>query len=119
MRLLERDLQTVWLAAYAGREAEVDSEGRYTGRHVPAYGKPVAVSASVSAAKGATEGTVFGTALDYDRTVIVGDPALSVDENALVWVDNGTDDDADYTIERVARTPNVTALAIKRAGGVS
>lgn len=114
MRLLSRDLRTIYIASYEGLEAEVDASGRYTGRHVPQYSDPAAFSASVSAAKGEASGAVFGQSLDYDRTVLVDDPAFDVEEPDRLWVDNGVDEAHDYEVAQIARTPNVTAIAVKR-----
>lgn len=126
MRCLDRDRRWVLVSLYEGKEPEVDAEGRITGRHVVKRSEPFAVLASVSAAKGTAQDSVFGQALDYDRTVIVDDPGIDVAETSVLWVDcvdgrsaeppeaSEADGGYDYVVKRVARTPSYTAMAVKR-----
>lgn len=124
MRCLDRDRRWVLVSRYEGKSPVVDEQGRLTGRHEVVRSEPEPLLASVSAARGAAQDDVFGQALDYDRTVLVDDPALDVDESTVLWVDCVDGDGGeppervsepyDYVVKRVARTPSYTALAVKR-----
>lgn len=124
MRCLDRDRRWVLVSRYSSKEPVTDEAGRLTGRYEVRRSEPEAVLASVSAAKGSARDSVFGQSLDYDRTVLVDDPAFEVDEAAVLWIDcvEGGGPSApspdglpyDYVVKRVARTPSYTAVAVKR-----
>lgn len=124
MRSLDRDRRWVLVARYLGKVEETDADGRLTGRHTVSRTDPEAFLANVSAARGSAQDEMFGTALDYDRTVLVADRSFDVDESSVLWIDcvDGYGADApdgggapyDYVVKRVARTPTYTAIAVKR-----
>lgn len=123
MRLLDRDRRWVLVSRYVSKEQVIDSEGRMTGRYEVSRSDPEPVLVSVSAAKGNARDSVFGQSLDYDRTILLDDPSFDIGEASVLWIDciDGSSDDApvteepyDYVVERVARTPSYTAVAVKR-----
>lgn len=123
MRLLDRDLRWVLVSRYESKSPVTDGGGRLTGRYEVSRSEPVAALASVSAARGSALDSVFGQSLDYDRTVLVDDPQFEIDEAAVLWIDcidgsGAMPPDAgqawDYAVTRVARTPGLTAIAVKR-----
>lgn len=77
------------LSRFERLEEVIDDEGRYTGEQRAVRSAQVPLLASVSAARGSAENEPFGQSLDYDRTVLVDDPSLEVDEAAVLWVDCG------------------------------
>lgn len=131
MRCLERDKQLVLIAFFVEKKAREDEQGRLTGKHEVVRTEPIPYYLSVSASKGNTENSPFGIDLDYDKTVIIEDTSCPVDESSVFWVDNvsipesGDEIDEgfnvdytggkphDYTVKRVAKSPNCIAVAIK------
>lgn len=87
MRCLDRDRRWVLLSRFEGLEPSKDEQGRLTGRHETVRSRQVPVLASVSGAKGSAETAVFGQSLDYDRSVLIDDPAFDVDEASVFWLD--------------------------------
>lgn len=130
MRCLTRNKRVVWYALYKGREEIIDSEGRRTGQYKLAYGKPVKVSLNVSAAMGETATRQFGEDESYDKVVIAADPNFPIDEYSVLWIDKTPQLDRnkellldeygdvitphDYTVERVARSLNSVAYAVRK-----
>lgn len=131
MRCLERDKRLVYAAFFVDKKPVVDEQGRLTGRYDVERTEPVPLLLSVSASKGSAENSPFGIDLDYDRTLVVEDLSLPVDESTVFWIDNvfradAPDDEVDpgfnrplsdrphdYTVKRVARTSNSVAVAVK------
>lgn len=133
MRCLERDKQLALIAFFVEKVACEDDQGRLTGKHEVVRTDPIPYRLSVSASKGSAENSPFGIDLDYDRTVIIEDTTCPVDESSVFWVDNvavpdgetGEIDEGfsadltggkphDYTVTRVAKSPNCIAVALKR-----
>lgn len=133
MRCLERDKQLVLVALFIEKKVCEDEQGRLTGKHEVVRTEPIPLYLSVSASKGNAENNPFGIDLDYDKTVIIEDTSFPVDESAVFWIDNvpaiddmsnGEIDGAftmdrtggkpfDYTVKRVAKSPNCIAVAVK------
>lgn len=116
MRCMERNKQTVWFAAYRGKK-EIISDGRRTGQYQVLVGEPVMARAVVSVARGAMENELFGINVNYDRTILFDDAKVPVDEASVFWVDKDPKHGAepwDYVAEKVARSLNSTAVAVRR-----
>lgn len=137
MRCLDRDKQWVLVSFFIEKVVCKDDQGRLTGKHEVVRTEPIPLLCSVSASKGTAENSPFGLDLDYDKTVIIEDVDYPIDESSVLWVDNypGPDsrdgqDDADdvddsfsqvltdkpydYTVKRIAKSPNYLVAAIKR-----
>lgn len=118
MRLMERNLRTVWYARYLGREPVVDEYGNETGEGRVVYGDPEPLRANVSAATGAAQTEQFGNLADYDRVLLTADPACPADEHSVFWVDRGPAEDGsvayDYVVRRAARSLNCAAYAVRK-----
>ncbi len=132
MRQLERERRGVWFSRYEGKKQMVDEEGRLTGEWAVSYSKPELVACTVSPRTGNTWGDGFGIGVDCDRTIVVPETGLGIDEACVLWVDvkPELDDDGsvklddeenftvpnDYTVTMVAESFNFTSIAIKKAG---
>lgn len=136
MRCLARDKRWVLAAFFVEKRACEDEQGRLTGKHEVVRTEPMPFLVSVSASKGTAENSLFGIDLDYDKTIIIEDVELPIDESTVFWVDNveqelflgaanSSEDEAftwmgaldvshDYVVKRVAKTPNCLAVAVKR-----
>jgi len=136
---MDRDRRPVWIARLLRQEAEVDSEGRLTGRHVPVYDEPELFWPTVTVMRGYTWTVFWGRAHDYDRVVRIDDPECWVDENAVLYVDTpvwkyggrrelvraiveGTVDlsdvEPDYSVKRIGHGKSYTVFTIDKIEGV-
>lgn len=119
MRNLERDTQEVFISRYEDIVAQVDDEGRRTGKNVVKRSTPVAFHPSVSIARGEAQGAYFGVNLDYDRVLTIDDPAFEVSEADVLWLDKPVGDadnpsPHDYIVKKVARKGSYTVIAVSR-----
>ena len=85
MRALERNKQKIYYANYTGRSEVTDENGLITGETSISYTNPVGVNVNVSASRGEAYIDLFGTDLNYTKT-IVSDTDLGIDENSVLWV---------------------------------
>lgn len=131
MRQLERERRGVWFSKYEGKTQLVDEEGRLTGEWGITYSKPQRVECTVSPRTGNTWGDGFGIGVDCDRTLVVPEVGLGIDETCVMWVDvrpeldsdgNAVLDDEgnfkvpnDYTVTMAGESFNFTSVAIKKA----
>lgn len=88
------------------------------------YSEPVEFYANISAGKGNAQEAVFGSDVDYTRTICTTDMSCPIDELTRIWIDNevkynadGTAnaDSADYKVAaHPARGINNIVIAIKK-----
>lgn len=130
MRSLKRDKRLVLVSFFGEKVAVRDNQGRLTGKHEVLRSTPIPFYATISAAKGETENTVFGTSLDYDKSLVFDNTSIPISENDVLWIDNvdasvqaNVDDSSftgdltegkshDYTIKRIAKSPNCITVAV-------
>ena len=89
----------------------------------PGYNTPVFFHANISAGKGSAQEEVFGTGIDFTRTISTTDMACQIDELTLLWIDSKPKyladgmvdpDSADYKVAaKPARGLNSIMIAIK------
>lgn len=97
---------------------------------VAGYNEPVLFYANISAGRGEAQADVFGSNVDYTRTIGTTDMTCPIDELSLIWIENkpqfNTDgmvnpDSADYKVAAYpAKSLNNIVIAIKKLpkGGV-
>ena len=87
------------------------------------YAAPVPFSINISAAKGTSEADVFGTDLDYSKTISTTDMTLPITETSIIWYESspviredGTVDEAsaDYSVVAIAKSLNNAMYALKK-----
>lgn len=100
MRDLYKNTQLVHYAVYSTKE-EVTADGKRTGQYTPTYADPVAVRVPISVVRGEAELELFGTDVQYSRTISTT-KNLPLTEQSLVWIDSPTTSPADYRVVRVA-----------------
>lgn len=91
---------------------------------VPGYSDLVFFYANISAGKGSAQKAVFGSDVDYTRTISTTDMSCPIDELTRIWIDNEVKYNADGTVNgdsadyKVAAYPakglNNIAIAIKK-----
>lgn len=117
MRNLKRDTQAVYISRYEDTVAQVDGEGRRTGKNMVKRSTPAAFYPSVSIARGEAQGAYFGVNLDYDRVLTIDDPSFEVSEADVLWIDKPVGDvdepnPHDYIVKKVARKGSYTVIAV-------
>ena len=124
MRCLNINKQTLYVLNYLGKEKVKDSDGNYTGETTNSYTDPVEFKASVSGAKGSSQVEMFGSEINYDKTIVISKQCygqLGITENSVLFVNKKPSYDEyefpeyDYIVKRIAETPNVVAIAIAKA----
>lgn len=120
MRGLKRNKSTFWYCLYQEEQEEqeiLDDDGNDTGEKRIIYHLPVECRANISPAMGQSNTEMFGNLTDYDRVIVSDDTALPIDENTVLFIDHAPTDGAkgyDYTVRRVAKSLNVTAIAVRK-----
>lgn len=90
----------------------------------PGYNTPVPFYANISAGRGEAQADVFGSNVDYTRTISTTDMTCPINELSLIWIENkpqfNTDgmvnpDSADYKVAAYpAKSLNNIVIAIKK-----
>lgn len=121
MRTMAINEQPFSFCTYKGKE-KATRDGNYTGEYNITYNYPIVVSGCVSSTKNNTDVETFGVNLDYDKTILLDDPKLPIDEKTLVFIDKAPiwDEEThnvtnrDYIVVKVARSLNFLQLAVKK-----
>ena len=124
MRMLERNMRDMWLSRHETVEL-TDDGGRGTAEYVSRWSGPTHLMANHSAPSGDSSASPFGTAVDYDLSVMLANNALGIAEGDVMWAfhEPGTADDGQpsmagaYDVTRVAEGINYVAVALKRREG--
>lgn len=123
MRNLIKNSKNFYVLNYLGQVEVKDDDGYLTGETTIAYSKPIQAKANISSAKGSSQVEMFGTQINYDKTIVMSTKLfdeLGIDENSVLFVDIEPtfDDDEnplyDYRIERIAKAINEVAIAITK-----
>ncbi len=119
MRCIQRFKTPFYYCNYAGEEAI--SDGSYnTGETRVVYSDPILAKGHISPAKGSTSVEQFGNSLQYDRVIVLDDPAFPIDEQTVLFVEREPSFDGegtpqfDYIVKKVARSFNYVAIAISK-----
>ena len=115
MMNLARNTFTVWFQVYQGEQEIVDEYGNKTGSFAPSYGTLQSAQMVVSPNRGDASLEMFGTLLDYDRTVSTADTTCPINEQTILWLD-GASTDGPYTHYVKQRAPwkNSLVFAVKQ-----
>ena len=107
MRDLKKNQRELWYALYREKIPIVDENGDETGDYTTGYSPPVSFCANLSPGKGSAQAAVFGTDIDFTRSISTTDMDLPITETSLVWyetkpvlLEDGTadPDSADYEV---------------------
>lgn len=121
MRDCKKNSRKLWYSNLFGNEPVLDENGDETGDKKLVYGTPIPFMASVSPGKGNAYADVFGTNLDYTRSISTTQK-LPITEESLIWCgstpiinsDNSFDwKTADYTVAGIADGLNQLVVALK------
>lgn len=107
MRSLKKNQRELWYALYQEKIPILDENGDETGDYTTGYSPPVFFEANLSPGKGSAQAEMFGTNVDFTRTISTTDLSLPIKETSLVWYEtdpallaDGTADptSADYEV---------------------
>ena len=123
MRMLQRNQRPLFYANPTEVFAPITDEyGNVTGEYEVQHGNPTEFHANISAAKGETQTRQFGENETYDKVIVMDGDAPPIDEYSILWVDvtpelkedGTTDTPHDYVVKKVAKSLNVTSIAISK-----
>jgi hypothetical protein len=115
VRELERNKRRIYYALFDQNEPILDDDGNDTGEERPLYFAPVELRINVSPALGESATRQFGEVVDYDRTLVICDMSLPINEKTVFWIDEtDTEKPYDYTVKKVAKSLNSLQIAVKK-----
>ena len=115
MMNLARNTFTVWFQVYQGEQEIVDEYGNKTGSFAPSYGPLQSTQMVVSPNRGDASLEMFGTLLDYDRTISTADTACPINEQTILWLDGApTSDPYTHYVKQRAPWKNSLVFAVKQ-----
>ena len=122
MRNLKINAKPMFVLNYLGQTEEVDSQGFKTGETVNSYSDPIFFEASISGARGSSQAEMFGTEINYDKTIVITNrlyKLLGIDENSVFFIEHEPSYDGqnpmyDYKVSKIAETLNEVAIAISK-----
>lgn len=122
MKCMSRNKTKFFYALYEGKTPITDEYGNVTGEYEVQHGNPTEFHANISAAKGETQTRQFGENETYDKVIVLDSDAPPIDEYSILWVDvtpelkedGTTDTPHDYVVKKIAKSLNVTSIAISK-----
>lgn len=93
-----------------------EKDGKKTGRKSVVYTDVKTAYGTVSAPSGSTSQEMFGTDLDYDKTVVFDMPTIDMTENSVLWLDRTYAEGVahDYIVRKITRNINYMFVACRR-----
>lgn len=85
---------------------------------VAGYNEPVLFYANISAGKGDAPADVFGSNVDYTRTISTTDMTCPIDELSLIWIENEPQYNADGTVNPDSADYKVAAYPAKSLNNI-
>ena len=122
MRNLQINKSCIKYLNYKGETKAVDSQGNYTGETNITYYPLKMVMGHISGARGVSQVEVFGTEINYDKTILLTKQEFKktgIDENSVFFIDRQPKYENgnplyDYRVERIAETINEVLIAITK-----
>ena len=110
MRLLKRNLQTIWVSyGDVTKEPIVDEHGYETGEYTLTYPEPVEMRVSVSVASGRIARELFGNLDDYSHVIL---SETKINKDARIWYNAPTTGRHNYVVKPEAPRLNVYAIGV-------
>ena len=122
MRSLIKNTKAIIALNYRGKESVTDSDGNYTGEVIVRYFPANVVRVSISGARGSSQSEVFGSDVQYDKTLCLSMSSFKkygFDENTVFFIDKKLEykDGTplyNYRVERIAEVLNDVVIAVKK-----
>lgn len=104
MRLVQRNLQTVYYAEPTGVTMNTDADGRYTGGKTIQYSEPTEARMNVAPALRSTSLEPYGIHEVYTHVLITDDMETDFNTSMVFWIRKTPEDGAyNFICVRVAR----------------
>lgn len=120
LRNSKKNSKDLWYSNYSGKVPILDENGDKTGDYESGYTVPVSFSATLSPSRGNAYADMFGTNIDYTRTLSTVEK-LPIKEESLIWVSEPTmnpdgtveSESADYSVADIADGLGGVVIALK------
>ena len=116
MRNLNRNKRPLWYSVPMGNTPILDEYGNDTLEVEVEYSSPLPFQANVSASVGQEAIEVFGSQMEYSRTVSIAGSDCPLVEGCRVWFGiepNEDETNHNYTVARVADSKNGYLVALR------
>lgn len=122
MRNLIKNTKSILALNYKGEEKLIDDDGNYTGEVEIKYFPARAIRVSVSGARGSSQSEIFGTDIQYDKTLCLSMADFKrygFDENTVFFIDKKLEYNEgmplyNYRVERIAEVLNEVVIAVRK-----
>lgn len=122
MRNLIKNTKSILALNYKGEEKLIDDDGNYTGEVEIKYFPAQAIRVSVSGARGSSQSEIFGTDIQYDKTLCLSMADFKrygFDENTVFFIDKKLEYNEgmplyNYRVERIAEVLNEVVIAVRK-----
>lgn len=121
MRLLERNLRTVYYRNRLDHQPIFDDEGYETGEYENRYSDLYELKCNVSAADGTAQREVFGNLESYHKILLTDDMGCDFNEQTIFYIDVIPSKETeyastpDYIVAGIARSLNYISVALRKA----
>lgn len=109
MKMCERNKKTIHFKNVLGTRPIYDVHGYASGEYETVLSEMQNARMSISPNKGSASVEMFGSDLNYSRTLITENMNCTLKENSVVWVDNDVTEPYDYIV--VAKAPGLTNIS--------
>lgn len=96
MRLVRRNLSTVYYCTLDRKVPIKDDDGNWTGEYKYIYHNPVAAKMTCGPSRGYVHGDFYGRLDSWDRTLVCADTSLPIDVATMIFLDKAPEYE-DYT----------------------
>ena len=114
MRCLAKNKQNLFYALYTGISPILDADGLDTGDKQLTYTAPKMARMNISPASGNNYLRTFGDDVSYSHVLMTDDMKTPFDAETVWWIGIPTSEPHNYKTVRVARSLNVTAIAVQK-----
>lgn len=117
MKLLKRNLQTIYYQLCEGTAVVLDDDDNETGEREVCYSEAYSLEASVSEATGTVAHEQFGLLANYDKVIVTDNVKLPIAEDTVFYLDGivpSEDAKYNYVVRRIARTKNCISIAVAK-----
>lgn len=119
MRLVRRNLKTVYYCLLDHKEKVLDDDGNWTGEWKYIYAQPVATQMVCAPSRGYLHADYYGRLDSWERTVVSADMSLPIDVSTMIYLDKEPEFDDDgnptnfnYSVRRVAPALNTILYSL-------
>jgi len=124
MRNLHINKSKFFYLNYVSKVKAKDEDNNDTGEYINSYTRPKMIMGHVSGARGSSQVEVFGTEINYDKTILLTKNEFKktkINENSVFFIERNVAYENnvplyDYRVVRIAETINEVLIAIEKVG---